>query len=229
MARVAPVRVRPVGGEDAFELTAPRLVVAGYTGRDADAVAAHIAELAAIGVAPPRRVPAFFHLDPALLTTDPLVEVTGSGTSGEVEPVLIRHTGRLYLGVGSDHTDRDAERVGVVRSKALCPKPLGADVLTLPSGLDDLDWDGATVEMEVDDTAYQHGRLSALRTPRDLFDHLVAADPAIADPGIDLVLFCGTVPLLHGQFVPGVRWRLTLTTAAGARLTHHYDVKRRST
>jgi hypothetical protein len=62
--------------------------------------------LRALGVATPERTPAFYRVDPGLLTTATRIGVEGTFTSGEVEPVLIVHQGRLLLSVGSDHTDR---------------------------------------------------------------------------------------------------------------------------
>jgi hypothetical protein len=87
------LRFRPVGTDSDINLGAPRLIIAAYTGRNAAAVAAHIEELAAIGIPPPASVPAFFELDPGLVTSDPVVTITGSNTSGEVEPVVIRRNG----------------------------------------------------------------------------------------------------------------------------------------
>lgn len=221
-----PVRgtlLRPLDGQPWLELAGPRLIVAGYTGRDAGAVAEHIAELAAFGVPPPASAPCFFDLDPALLTTGPVVETASPVTSGEVEPVLISHAGRLYLGVGSDHTDRDLERRDIAAAKAACPKVLAAEVI--PVRLDGLDWDAITIESRVDGADYQRGRLAALRTPADLLARL---GEALGPADGDLVLFAGTVPLLEGQVISGTRWQITLTTAAGARLTHSYEVKRRN-
>jgi len=225
MGNAVELRFNPLGGEPAFQLSAPRLIVAGYTGRDADIVEEHIAELAAIGVPRPSSVPCFFDLDPALATTNAVIGVEGANTTGEVEPVLIRHAGRYHLGVGSDHTDRDLELVDIGGSKAASPKPLGADVLALPAGPSGLDWDGVTIESWVDGTEYQRGWLAGLRTPDDL---LVRLEAALGPIESDLVLFCGTVPLLNGTFVAGAEWQISLTTAAGDRLSHSYEVKRRS-
>lgn len=219
------VRLRPIDGQPEFDLVEPRLIVAGYTGRDAAAVAEHIAELAAIGVPPPATVPSFYDLDPGLLTTDPVIEVDGASTSGEVEPVLIRHAGRYYLGVGSDHTDRDLERSDIGGSKAACPKPLCPGVIALPGGPAEPDWDAVGVESRVDDVLYQRGSLAALRTPADLLSRLAGA---LGDITTDLVVFAGTLPLLNGRFIPGARWQLSLTASPEKRLSHSYEVKRRS-
>ena len=57
-----------VGTNDTVALTDFDLVVAGYTGRDEASVKKHIDELAAIGVAPPETVPAFYELPASLAT-----------------------------------------------------------------------------------------------------------------------------------------------------------------
>src|SRR2546425_8850321 len=85
------------------------LVIAGWTGRGRAAVEHHIAELAAIGVRPPRVVPCFYRLGANLLTSAALLDVVGDGSSGEVEFVLVAASDGLYVGVGSDHTDRKVE------------------------------------------------------------------------------------------------------------------------
>lgn len=224
-ARPGSLRLRPVGDPAEFELASPRLIIAGYTGRDAAAVAEHIAELAAIGVPPPASVPAFYELDPGLLTTDPVVEISGANTSGEVEPVIIRHGGEFFLGVGSDHTDRDRERDDVAASKAACPKPMSDQVVLLPADLGEVPWDAITVESAVDGTPYQLGTLDALRTPTDLLTRLTETLGEIRG---DLIVFAGTLSLLSGHFLPGTRWQLSMTVGPDTTLTHTYEAKRRT-
>jgi hypothetical protein len=214
-------RFRLIGTDADMILDAPRLIIAGYTGRNEAVVAAHIAELAAIGIPPPASVPAFFVLDPSLVTSDPVVTIGGSNTSGEVEPVLIRHKGRHYLGVGSDHTDRDVERSDIAASKAACPKPVGHQVVALPDDLDMVDWDAIDVESDVDGEPYQRGSLAAMRAPTDLLARMTATLGEVED---DLVLFCGTVPLLGGAFRAGRHWRIQLTLNPNTALIHTYEV-----
>jgi Protein of unknown function (DUF2848) len=222
MTRPEALRCRVIGTDTELDVDAPRLIIAGYTGRSAAAVAAHIEELAAIGIPRPTSVPVFFELDPALVTTNPVVEIAGANTSGEVEPVLIRHDGRLYLGVGSDHTDRDLERTDIAASKAACPKPVGHQVVALADDLTARDWDAISVESSVDGRPYQRGTLDALRTPADLLSRLTST---LGEIGGDLVIFAGTLPLLTGQFRPGRRWRLSLQLNADSSLNHVYEVK----
>lgn len=221
----AALRLYLAGRGTAVDVTPQRLVVAGYTGRDEHAVAEHIAELAAIGVPEPASVPAFYDLDPALLTTESIVAIDGTGTSGEVEPVLIRHENSYYLAVGSDHTDRDIERHDIGASKAACPKPLGGLVMPLGTELSSVDWDGITASSSVDEVPYQRGTLAALRRPDDLLTRLSAT---LGETDGDLVVFGGTLPLLTGEFVHGSYWKLHLGFADGVTLTHSYETKQRS-
>lgn len=217
--------LRVLGQPEPLVIRPDRLVVAGYTGRDEQAVAAHIQELAAIGVPRPTTVPVFWDLDPALLTTAELVEVRSGETSGEVEPVLIRHEGRHYLAVGSDHTDRRLERRDIAAAKATCPKPVGPEAAALGPDLAALDWDALAVSSWADDRDYQHGVARDLRHPAELLELMTAV---LGEETGDLLLFCGTVPLLGGEFHCGSRWRVRLRLASGEVLTHTYEAKQRS-
>ncbi len=99
-------------------------VIAGWTGRDPVAVEKHIAELEAIGVKRPASTPIFYRVAAARLTTEDTIEAVGPQSSGEVEFVILQAEGRLWVGVGSDHTDREVETYGVTVSKQMCDKPI---------------------------------------------------------------------------------------------------------
>lgn len=207
-----------------LSLTPEKLIVAGYTARDEESVRAHIAELADIGVPPPASVPAWYDLDPALVTSARTVDVDGAATSGEVEPVIVRVSGRHFLGVGSDHTDRDLERTDIVAAKAACPKPVGDTVVEIGDDLSALDWDSLSAESTVDERPYQKASVATLRHPQELIERMTVEIGGVAG---DLVLFCGTFPLLGGEFVFGARWDLSLSLPDGRTLAHSYEARRR--
>src|ERR1700737_1566310 len=94
------------GGGTPARLAVTQVLLAGYTGRDRAAVMAHIDELAALGVAPPERIPAIFVVQPELLSPDGRIDVANDQTSGEAELYLVSTSEELLVGVGSDHTDR---------------------------------------------------------------------------------------------------------------------------
>jgi len=105
-------------------LTLPidRAVIAGWTGRDPVTRDKHIAELEAIGIARPATTPIYYRVAARRLTTADSIEVSGTESSGEVEFVLIGWQGRIFVGVGSDHTDRKVEAYSVTVSKQMCDK-----------------------------------------------------------------------------------------------------------
>jgi hypothetical protein len=115
---------------DAQDATTPltlpidQAVIAGWTGRDPVARDKHIAELEAIGIARPATTPIYYRVAARRLTTEDSIEVSGTETSGEVEFVLIGWQGRIFVGVGSDHTDRKVETYSVTVSKQMCDKPI---------------------------------------------------------------------------------------------------------
>jgi hypothetical protein len=109
-------------------LTLPidQAVIAGWTGRDPVARDRHIAELEAIGIARPASTPIYYRVAARRLTMADSIEVSGGETSGEVEFVLIGWQGRIFVGVGSDHTDRKVEAYSVTVSKQMCDKPIAS-------------------------------------------------------------------------------------------------------
>jgi hypothetical protein len=117
---------------DAQDTTTPltlpidRAVIAGWTGRDPVARDKHIAELEAIGIARPASTPIYYRVAACRLTTEDSIEVSGTESSGEVEFVLIGWQGRIFVGVGSDHTDRKVEAYSVTVSKQMCDKPVAS-------------------------------------------------------------------------------------------------------
>jgi hypothetical protein len=109
------------------EVKIDNLVIAGWTGRDELALRKHIKELEEIGVKPPKTTPIFYRVSADLLTQDTKIQASGPDTSGEVEFVLVQKPDGMWVHVGSDHTDRKAETVGVSLSKQLCRKPISVD------------------------------------------------------------------------------------------------------
>jgi hypothetical protein len=153
-------------------LTLPidQAVIAGWTGRDPVARDKHIAELEAIGIARPASTPIYYRVAARRLAIADSIEVSGSESSGEVEFVLIGWQGRIFVGVGSDHTDRKVEAYSVTVSKQMCDKPMGPVLWELEDVAGHWDkmilrsyaWiDGARV-------LYQEGTLDAMLPVADL-------------------------------------------------------------
>ena len=104
-------------GRDRIAFEPEVLIMAGWTARDPAAVEHHMAELAALGVAPPSAVPLFYRMERGLVTTAERIDVLGPDTSGEVEAVLVSLADGLWVGLGSDHPDRRFEAVSVALSR----------------------------------------------------------------------------------------------------------------
>ena len=112
------------GATTPLMLPIDQAVIAGWTGRDPVARDKHIAELEAIGIARPASTPIYYRVAARRLTTADSIEVSGAESSGEVEFVLIGWQGRIFVGLGSDHTDRKVETYSVTVSKQMCDKPI---------------------------------------------------------------------------------------------------------
>ena len=109
-----------------------RMVNAGYVGKNQEEVRRHIEELAAKGIPGPKSVPVLFPVICSALMTDSAIEVYGSETSGEVEYVLCIVTEEeVYVGLGSDHTDRHLEESDIPRAKQICPNLMSRTVWPL--------------------------------------------------------------------------------------------------
>ena len=198
------------------------LVIAGWAGRDAAAVRHHVDELAALGVKPPRATPLFYRLAASLLTTAPGIEVAGAGSTGEAEAVLLSLPEGQFVGVGSDHTDREAEAAGVTWSKQMCAKPLGPAVWRYEEVAGH--WDALVLSARALQGGawrpYQHGTLAGLRTPADLAARY-AGGGGLA-PGT--AMFLGTLAVPGGlAWADGFEVALD-DPVLGRRLAHRYAV-----
>jgi Protein of unknown function (DUF2848) len=111
-------------GPTPLTLAIDQLVIAGWTGRDPGARDKHIAELEALGIARPATTPIYYRASARRLTQEDSIEACGNDSSGEVEFVLIGWQGRVFVGLGSDHTDRKVESYNVTVSKQMCDKPI---------------------------------------------------------------------------------------------------------
>ena len=143
-------------------------------------------------------------------------------SSGEVEFVLFALDDELWLGVGSDHTDRKAETVGVTLSKQLCAKPVGTTLWRYDEVKPH--WDKLKLR------SYVPGRRQApALSGGPGHHHAVAggADQALhrrrqAPPGT--AMFCGTFAV-HGDISYSGTFEMELEDPVlGRKLTHSYKI-----
>lgn len=175
-----------------LQLTVNHLFVAGWTGRNREAVDHHIQELSDIGITPPSTVPLYYRVSNELLTHADHLEVLGSGTSGEAEPLLIQQNGTVWIGLASDHTDRELEAYSVAASKQACAKPVSSELWTYASVEDHLDELLLRCMIEEDDAwvSYQEGTLANIAPLADLMTASGFGDNA--------AMLCGTLSAIGG-------------------------------
>lgn len=209
------------GGELALDIQ--RLIIAGWTGRDLEAVQHHIEELQAIGVKPPASVPTFYPLAASLLTTADVIEVPRDDSSGEIEVVLLQADDGLYVGVGSDHTDRKVEAYDVTVSKQMCDKPVGTQVWRFDEVADH--WDSLEMRCwrvrDGERALYQEGKVTRLLDPRDLIQRLTGESSLPSGTA----MFCGTQAVI-GELGHGESFEVELHDPVRNRtLRHAYRVQ----
>jgi hypothetical protein len=201
------------------------LLNAGYTGRDQSGVAAHIAELAELGVPAPETTPALYPVAPYLASQTDEVPVQHGGTSGEAEWALVI-TGPdaedVLLTAACDHTDRRLEVHGVGWSKNAGLDVLARKAWRLTDVEDRLDeltlraWVGEDIEI-------QNGKLADLLAP----DYWLAVlrERGLYEPGV--VLISGTIPMHDGVDQFADSWRVELgDPATGDTIELAYRVRR---
>jgi hypothetical protein len=198
------------------------LVIAGWTGRDQASLEAHIRELEALGIARPKTTPIFYRVAASLLTTAETIQVIGGNSSGEIEVVVCALADGLWLGLGSDHTDRKAEAIGVTLSKQMCAKPVGALLWRMSDVAPH--WEKLVLRSFVTRAGkrrlYQEGPVTTMREPEELIRLYTGGG---LPPGT--AMFCGTLAV-HGAIEGGDRFEMELEDPIlGRKLTHAYRVK----
>lgn len=208
-----------------------QLVIAGWTGRDRQAVMHHISELEALGVPRPGAVPLFYRVAANQLTQREEIEVVGDATSGEAEPFIFTHHGELYVSLASDHTDRQLETWSVAMSKQVCVKPVATGAWALKEVA--THWDSLILRSWIREQGewvlYQQGTLDSLRTPWDLLERYVGG-AALAETGLTLpeipadglAMTCGTLAAIGG-IRPASEFRMELVDETlGRSISHSY-------
>ena len=197
-------------------------VIAGWTGRDPVAREKHIAELMALGVARPATTPIYYRVSASRLTTATQIEAVGENSSGEVEPVLIRDAGKVWIGVGSDHTDRKVETYNVTASKQMCDKPIAPELWPFDDVRDH--WDSLIVRSWIEEGGerrlYQEGALAAMLVP----DTIVAGFERNGELADGTAMFCGTLAA-RGGIRPSSRFSFELADPVrNRRIAYAYDI-----
>lgn len=184
-----------------------QFVIAGWVGRDQEAVLHHIRELEALGVPAPGAVPLFYRVATNQLSQQTQLEVVGEQTSGEAEPFVFFHRGEYWVSLISDHTDRHLETFSVALSKQACIKPVAGHAWRMSEVK--AHWDqlelSSWINVNGDWVTYQQGALASLLTPLDLLSRYFAAGQV--EEGF--AMSCGTLSAIGG-IRPASEFRMAL-------------------
>jgi Protein of unknown function (DUF2848) len=223
VAHVLSLLLHNRSGSSRTDVAIDQAVIAGWTGRNAAAVEKHIRELEALGVKRPASTPIFYRVSAARITATDTIEAVGENSGGEVEFVLLEHAGRLWVGTGSDHTDREVEKYGVTVSKQLCDKPIAREFWSY----DDVapHWDRLVLRAHVVEIGrrvlYQEGTVAAMIAPKDLISRYDKSGEL--PPGT--IMFGGTLAA-QGGVRPANEFAFELEDPVlGRKIAHAYKVR----
>lgn len=213
--------VDQAGGAVSREFVVERMYNLGSATRNAEVARPHQEEVAAAGVRIALHIPTprIYPIDPSMLTTSDMVGAHGARSSGEVEIVLVK-SDRLYIGVGSDHTDRDLERASILWSKAACANVLAPRLWVW----DEIaaHWDRCRIRSHVDGRLYQDVGVDAFISPPDILRIL---EERVMLPKGPFVVFCGTIVALAKELGFGDRWSFEMEDPVLARrISHEYTI-----
>lgn len=199
-----------------------RMYNLGSATRKAETAVAHQEEVAKEGIRIALDVPAprIYPIATHALTSGSEVEAQSSHSSGEVEIVLFV-ADQLYVGVGSDHTDRALEKTSIPWSKQVTPNVLAP--VMWPFEAMRARWDDCVMRSWVDGRLYQDVPVAAFLHPDDVLRIVRERVPGM--PKRDVLIFCGTIVSLDKALGFGRRWEFEMEDPkAGRRIRHGYDV-----
>ncbi len=189
-------------------LKCERVAVLGFTSRNKELLEKHKSEL---GIGNAEKVdlyPRVYWIDPTRLTPNGEIFVVGNNTSGEVEYFALFDNGEFYITVGSDHTDRELEKISIHKSKQVCNKVISNEFWKYSDVYGH--FDKLILESYVFNTAgaklYQRGKVGDILE----FEELSKIAKNNCTDCERLCFFSGTVPTINGKFEFAERWKMVL-------------------
>lgn len=185
------------------------LLNAGYAGHDQDAVAAHIAELAELGVPAPSVTPTLYPVAPYLARQTDEVPAQHTRTSGEAEWAMIITGDRpedVLITAACDHTDRALEVHGVAWSKNAAPDVIADRAWRLTEIRDHLHRIRMVATAGPESVIIQDSLMDELLPP----DYWLELLESRGERRRGTVLLSGTVPMINADDQFADRWRVSL-------------------
>ncbi len=208
------------GNERDVEIAVSELILFQWAARDMDILKRQIDEYAKFDIKP-RTMPEIYHLQPYLVTTSNYIRKISENHAGSVHYViLIKNEDEIYLTVGSDHSDKDAERCNVLAGKHMYPKVVARRAWPLEEVEDHFDelvlrsWilEGSAK------TIYQEGKLKMLIKPDRIIDQV----KEIVSELRNVVVFAGTLPTVRGEIKVSEYFEVELSDPVLNRKISHY-------
>lgn len=193
-----------------LEFVVKRMVNGGYVGRNQEEVRRHIEELAKKGIPGPSSTPTLYPVSRRGLTQASSIEVFGEETSGEAEFVLLMENEKqIYVGVGSDHTDRKLEKFDIAWSKNICPNVISRELWSFDDVLPH--WDEIMLRSWITRggkrSLYQEATLRSILPPKELISFIRSRVQGELD---HVLIFSGTIGLLKGELIFGEKFEVEL-------------------
>ncbi len=176
-------------------------LLAGRTSRDIEEVKKHLEELRKTGVKLSDEAPIFHTKISDRVTTDPVLEyVPGRKSSGEVEFVLLTDENEhIYVGVCSDHTDRDLQTYNTNLAKQVFDTAMAAEIWEYEDVIGH--WDElimrAWVMEDGEKVLYQEGKLEEMLRPEVILEKV--REKAVNGDIKNALITGGTFPTLSGN------------------------------
>lgn len=211
------------GSTESIQVAIQNCIVAGWAGRDIEAIEHHILELAELGVPRPSDVPLYYRIATNQLTQSQHVQVVGPNSSGESEVLVFNHNGEMCVSLSSDHTDRALEAHSVALSKQICVKPTAQQAWRYSDVADH--WDELVLRAWIiedgQQVIYQDGPVASLLHPLELIKKHFQQDHL---PN-QTAMTCGTVATI-GSIRPAAQFTMELYDPRLERsIRHTYDIE----
>ena len=203
-------------------------VLAGRTSRDVKEVKKHLEELRKTGVQLSDEAPIFHTKIADRITTLPVLEyVPGRKSSGEVEFVLlVDDADRLYVGVCSDHTDRDLQTYNTNLAKQVFDTAIAPELWKYEDVIDH--WDELEMRAWVmeggEKVLYQEGKLEEMLRPEVILEKV--REKAVGGDIKNALITGGTFPTLSGDLNYSHEFVFELSDPVrGKKISHQYKIE----
>ena len=203
-------------------------LLAGRTSRDVEEVKKHLEELRKTGVKLSDEAPIFHAKIADRITSSQVLEyVPGWKSSGEVEFVLlVDDNDQIYVGVCSDHTDRDLQTYNTNLAKQVFDTAIAPEIWKYEDVIDH--WDQLEMRSWVIDgdakSLYQEGKLEEMLRPEVILEKV--KERAVNGDIKNSLITGGTFPTITGDLNYGNQFMFELwDPVRKKKISHQYEVE----